>query len=254
LLSDWLAPNQIGRGLSLVWALGLVLAWGASALLGFVCLFRRGADGWRTGKLDARLTLSVVTLATVLAWSATQTIRNVYEASFVLPLVMVAVLLALPSLETGGRLPRLSRLLATIVGVCGLVSMAGVAVVFAPSLARANAQKGYIAEQPLSVPVFGYASLKADILAAGRKCGISDPARAHALMLDDLTYFTFMQSKLPQHRLGVLGIWHGSITDPIAYLRSRGSDGAVLGCHMLPGDLRAKAKRQGQFCCLEVPK
>jgi hypothetical protein len=254
LMSDWLAPHQLGYGLSLVWALGLILAWGAAVLLGFVCLFRGGERAWRARRLDARLALAIVTLACLLAWSATQTIRNTYEASFVLPLAMIAVILVLPSLDAGERLARWSRLLATIVGLCALVSMAGVAVVFGPSLARANAQAGYIAEQPLSVPVFGYARLKADILAAGRKCGIDDPARANALMLDDLTYFAFMQSRLPQHQLGVLGLWRGSITDPIAYLRSRGSDGAVLGCHLLPPDLRARARSEGRFCCLEVPK
>ena len=68
-----------------------------------------------------------------------------------------------------------------------------------------------------------------------------------------VTYFAFMESRLPQHRLGVIGLWRGTIDDPIAYLRSRGSSGAILGCHLLPPNLRARAKSEGRFCCLGPP-
>jgi hypothetical protein len=50
-------------------------------------------------------------------------------------------------------------------------------------------------------------------------------------MIDDLTYFTFMQSYRPQHQLGVIGLWKGSISSGLGYLRSIRSDGFVVGCH-----------------------
>jgi hypothetical protein len=69
-------------------------------------------------------------------------------------------------------------------------------------------------------------------------------------MIDDLTYFTFMQSYRPQHQLGVIGLWKGSISSGLGYLRSIRSDGFVVGCHLLPADIRVKSMQVGQFCCM----
>jgi hypothetical protein len=55
---------------------------------------------------------------------------------------------------------------------------------------------------------------------------------------------------LPLHRLGVLSVWTGSITAPVAYLRSRGSDGVVVGCEYLPQEMRAAASRSGEICAI----
>jgi hypothetical protein len=139
---------------------------------------------------------------------------------------------------------------AVIIGVCALASPIAVARIYAPSLARADKHAGYLAAQPFSVSAFGYARLERDIRGVARQCGIGDPARAKALMVDDLTYFAFMQSRLPQHQLGVVGPWRGGITDPVAYLKRRGSDGVIVGCHLLPDALRRRARHQGGFCCL----
>ena len=132
-------------------------------------------------------------------------------------------------------------------------SMIAITLIYGPSLVRANGQSGYIAAQPVSLPVSGYSVLKPRILATAKMCGIGRPDTTRAVMVDDLTYFTFMESHLPQHRLGVTGLWKGSMTDPIAYLKGRGSSGAVLGCHLLPPDLRARARGDGKFCCLAPP-
>jgi len=137
-----------------------------------------------------------------------------------------------------------------VMGVLAIASPIAVTSTYGPSLVRAAGERGYLEKQPFSLSIFGYASVRPEILATARLCGIDDPAKANALLIDDLTYFAVMKSRLPQHRLGVLGMWHGKIDDPIAYLKSRGSDGAILGCHILPGDLRARAKRRGAFCCL----
>ena len=72
-------------------------------------------------------------------------------------------------------------------------------------------------------------------------------------MVDDVTYFSFIHSKLPQHQLGVIGGWNGDIKDPIGYLKSRHSDGAVVSCHLLRPGMRARAKAAGRFCCLGPP-
>ncbi|HWU03971.1 MAG TPA: hypothetical protein VN222_14625, partial [Novosphingobium sp.] len=77
------------------------------------------------------------------------------------------------------------------------------------------------------------------------------PDQASNLLIDDTTYFAFMESRLPQHQLAVLAPkLHGSISDPLAYLRSRHSSGIILGCQWLPRELRHRAHMRGSFCCL----
>jgi hypothetical protein len=249
-MSNWLEPDQLSEANSYMWLRSLVLLWSGVSVLALVCFFMGARDAWRVRRLDARPVLALLLLATVLAWSATQAIRNPYEASLVLPLIMMAILLALSTQGRNERIGAWAKVLGVLVAGAALFSPLAIAVTFGPSLARATAQKGYIAMQPYSVPVFGYASQTPDIIATARKCGIDDPAKARGLLLDDFTYFAFMRSRLPQHQLGVLTVWRGSITDPMAYLRSRGSDGAILGCHLLPEELRSRARSKGRFCCL----
>ena len=87
-----------------------------------------------------------------------------------------------------------------------------------------------------------------------RQCGITPGRHAGNLLIDSETYFTFMENPMPQHELGVLSPqFHGVITDPIAYLKSRGSSGIILGCKWLPPELRRHAHSQGEFCCLAPP-
>jgi hypothetical protein len=252
-LSNWLEPNQIALPAALQWFVLLILGWSAVTVLAVACVAARAPADWRARRLDPRPVLCVLLLVAVLGWSATQGYRNVYEACLVLPLVMLAIVFGLSARRLEGRIDAGVEMLAAILGLCALLSPPLIAAIYAPSIARAARQTGYLAAQPASLPVFGYASLKPDILAAARKCGIDDSGRARALLIDDLTYFAFIRSPLPQHQLGVIKMWRGSIRDPIAYLRSRGSTGAILGCHLLPDDLRAQAKRQGRFCCLSVP-
>lgn len=257
-LSNWLEPGQIGAAAAAAWSVLLVALWSGAVLLAALCALSTVRPALRERRIDPRMAIAAILLVTVLGWSATQAIRNVYEASVALPLTMLAVLFALSGRASGEGpgnvlLGKALKALAAVLGVAGIASLIAVAAIFGPSIARASRQSGYLAAQPVSLPVFGYGAQKPQILAAARLCGIGDPRRARALMVDDLTYFTFMESQLPQHRLGVIGLWKGSLRDPIAYLRGRGSSGAVLGCHLLPPDLRARARQAGKFCCLGPP-
>lgn len=250
-MSNWVEPNQLSERYSFAWERALVLAWSGAVLLASTCIFTGIKRALRERRLDARLVLAVLLLATLLGWSATQAIRNVYEASFVLPLVMLAVILALSTSDPAGLIGKWFNVLTVVIGFAAVVSPVMVGMIYMPSLARASGQQGYLRAQPYSLSPFGYSSLEADIVGAARKCGIGKAAQEKALMIDDLTYFAFMKSRLPQHQLGVLSMWRGSIQDPMAYLRSRGSSGAIVGCHLLPDALRRRAKRQGGFCCLD---
>lgn len=249
-MANWLPAGQIGAEAAGRWNIALALAWFAVAALMAIGLARGALACWRKKRLDARIVLAVVLLGSIIAWSATQGVRNVYEASLILPLLMLGAILAISAGRLEGRAASLRDALALYLGLGAILSMGLTAALWAPSLARSNAQTGYIREQAYSLPVFGYGAIKPDILGLARTCGIPEPAQARSLLIDEATYFAFMPSRLPQHRLGVLGLWKGSIDDPVAYLKSRKSHGMILGCHLLPDELRARAKSRGSLCCI----
>ena len=104
-----------------------------------------------------------------------------------------------------------------------------------------------------------YPRLRQEIDGAAPLCAIPEPERAQGVLLDEVTYFAYMESRLPHHRLGVFTqlngdpLWNGEIDDPVAYLKSRNSDGMIVGCQLLKPELRARARQNGRFCCLAPP-
>lgn len=256
-MSLWLEPGRVTEAQLKIWQVGLIALWTLASLVALACLASAARRAWRERVLDRRLVMATALLTTMTGWAATQLIKNVYEASFVLPLVMLVVVFALATQDGGmaGRpeRARVLRVLAAIIGMAAVASPVAVAAIYGPSLARAAERPGYVARQRLSLSVAPYPNLTRDVLGAARLCRIPEPGQARALMIDDLTYLPLMESRLPQHWLGVVGLWKGEITDPLAYLESRGSDGIVVGCHLLPADLRARAKRKGAICCLAPP-
>lgn len=251
-MSAWLEVGKITEGVSFYWFLALCCAWALALVLAGSGAVAAMVGSLRDRQLAPRPTLALVVFSVVLAWSSMQLIRNVYEAEFVLPLLVIAIILGLSCRDW--TVSRAEVTVATGIGLLALVSPVAIAAIYGPSLLRAAAQPGYLPAQEHSVGVFGYEKLRPDIEAAARLCGISSSAKARALLIDDVTYFAFMRSSLPQHELGVLRGWNGRIADPIDYLRRRGSDGAILGCHLLPPALRAKARSRGEFCCLSAPR
>lgn len=250
-LSFWLEYGQISDEASFHWFVAIAFAW-AMVLIpaGLTAAFAL-VRGFRQRRLNPNAFLAFVTFGVALAWSSMQPIRNVYESKFVLPLLILAIVLGL-SARSSDRLKPGLHIVTAIVGLFAIVSPFAIGAIYAASFERAARQTGYLAAQQYSVSVFGYSELKPDIEAAAKLCGI-DTVNSRAVMVDDLTYFTFIHSKLPQHKFGVLGGWNGEIDDPVAYLTSRRSAGAVLGCHYLGGDLRKRAKQVGKFCCLAPP-
>jgi hypothetical protein len=105
--------------------------------------------------------------------------------------------------------------------------------------------------QHWSVPLFGFEAEKARMMAVARQCALPAPRQAKGVMIDDATYFAYMESALPDHQLAILSPrLRGRITDPIAYLRERKSSGILMRCGDLPADLRAKAHGDGRYCCI----
>ncbi|GGC31686.1 hypothetical protein GCM10011371_18930 [Novosphingobium marinum] len=249
-LSGWLAYDQIDGATSYKWFLALTLAWGATMAIALVSLVVSAGRSAMRRRVDVRIVLALFVLAAVLGWGSTQLIRNVYEAGFVLPLLALAIVLAMSCIPEKGWLRTLAEVAAVLVALAAIVSPVLIARIWWPSLDHARQQTAYIDRQPFSTPLFGYDEVRGQIMATARMCRIPEPEKARAVGVDEITYFAYMKSHLPQHRLGLFQIWTGALEDPVAYLKERNSDGVIVGCHMLPADLRARAKQNGEFCCL----
>ena len=269
-MADWLLPGAVSPWQMHVWQAALYVAW-VPSVVAAMALWSAGAwarwrrapgagGGWRA-LLAPRLWFAPGMLALIEVWGLTQTSKNVYDASFVLPLL--AVVLVLAAGEGAGALGaawcgRLARWgVAAVIGAAA-VSLVALATTYTPSLLRSARAVAWIPGQPYSQALFGWAEARPRIVALGRLCGIApdgvaaDGRRQRALVVDDVTYFAEMGSFRPQHQISVMGTWHGGVPDPLAYLRQVRSDGAILGCGYVPAGLRRFALRSGDVCC--IPK
>lgn len=124
--------------------------------------------------------------------------KNDYEALLIVPSALLIVVLGLSCAKAGDlvfvRLRKLSMFVPPLVGT----SMLLVGLIFAPSLARAFGQSGYIDEQPFSISAFDYEKTRRQLHRLARSCGI-DLANSQSLVLDDVTYYAFMPSATPDH-------------------------------------------------------
>lgn len=261
MMSSWLLYDRIDADSAFAWFLATQGLWLLVLILAGACLFLTVRKGWRERRLDPRPVLALLLLAAVLGWSATQAFRNVYEASFVVPMMVLAVVLTIAPLCQDPLLFKRARLASLVAGGMGLISLMAVAALFGPGLLRVAGQSGYVVEQGFSVSPFGYGRLAPDILAAAKACRI--PVEGNAILIDDVTYFALMQSHMPEHRQGLFEkkqygasprtVFAPSSRDVIAYLRSIGSDGAVLSCDGFPPEYQSRLQRRGRFCCMGPP-
>jgi hypothetical protein len=250
-ISAWLPMHQVSLATSFSWFLVLIVLWAVAISFSTFCLASAARRAWRERRLDARVVLAVLLISACIGWSATQGYRNPYEAAFVVPMTLLAVILALSTREDGASLGGAIQLFAACVGVLGIVSVALMAAIYGPVLVRSAGERGYLKDQQFSLSAFGYAGLRRDMLAAARKCGIDDPDTNYALAIDDVTYFTFMKSRMPQHTREMFT--PKAVREPFGYLNSVKSGGVVVTCNVLTPDLQARAGREGQFCCLAPP-
>lgn len=253
-MSRWLVPGRVSWDEVHGWRGGMLVIWslaGASGLVAaLVALWRQG----RRGMLACEAAMALVLLGVAALWCVSQLIRNVYEVGFVLPLLVLAIVLGLAAPHGVHWLRQFLRVVALALGPLMILSEVLVAGLYGPPMVAALGARDHLPDQPWSVPLLARERSEGDIVGAAGLCGLSPARPAGNLMLDDLTYFTFMASPTPQHYLGVLpDRLRGSITDPLAYLARHRSSGIVMGCRSLPGSLQRRARHQGAFCCLAPP-
>jgi hypothetical protein len=250
-MSAWLPYNRFPLVVIVMLGTAVLVAWAAAGIAATVALGRfLHRERWK-GLLEPRVLIAFSLLACIFVWGASQVNRNDYEAAHILPMLVIFALLCF-SLPKGRDVSHnadilpISRAITTVaIGSQSIV----LGAMIAPFLAAAQ-MAGYIDRQPVSVSIARYGDVRRNIAQAMAKGGMPRDRRLYHVLIDDVTYFALQESYLPLHRLGVLSAWNGSITDPVEYLRSRRSDGAVIACRYLPARMRAAAARSGDICVL----
>jgi hypothetical protein len=227
---SWLPNGQISEPDAIRWFGALLFVWGIALVTGLYALVRRLRSAVAQRRTDARLVLALVCIVSFTGWSAPLNWSNVYETPLALSLALLAISMAVATISKGERERATLHFMCGALAGLGIVNLALLAVVWSPAMSRSWSQEGYIEDQFKSVSIHGCARLKPRIMETARMCGISEPDKAHAVLIDELTYFAYMKSHLPQHRSGSKGIWTGKYGDTVTYLRSRNSDGILVGC------------------------
>jgi hypothetical protein len=251
-MSNWLPPQVIGHGTALAWTILVMICWAAcmvAAIGVLIVVLRRRPKNQGDVR---RIVFALLIAATILFWSVAQIHKNVYESALTVPLTIIVFILAFTAIRESTHLLRLTRVLSLMTLGGSAISAVLLMAFYGPALSAIARSPGYIAGQKSSFSAFGYGAIRADIVATGKMCGISDDRRTKGLLIDDLTYIAFMNTWRPLHRTGVLSDWNGSIGDPAVYLRTHGSSGAVIGCKYLPPALQRRARRNGAYCCLDA--
>ncbi|HWK41271.1 MAG TPA: hypothetical protein VNR60_05005 [Croceibacterium sp.] len=250
-MSNWLPPEMFSGTVTSVVGIFLYMGWLAAFALAVLALARYfSGRGWR-GLTEPRVPIIFAIFSCVLVWGASQLNKNAYEAAHVLPMALVAFALAwsLPKTDRFMTSRIEAALPLAFVTAAGLSQLLVLSASAAP-LFRSAQTPGYPERQPFSVSIAAYDTVRRDIEQAMDQAGIPSDRPLHRLLIDDLTYLALQRHRLPLHRLGVLSTWNGSIDDPVEYLRSRDSDGVVVGCAYLPPDMRAAASRSGEICAI----
>lgn len=251
-MSDWLPRDLISEAGAMIRYLPMNLAWNALMLIGVICLLRALVQRWRERRLDLGIAAPVVIAGLVLVWGMSQRVKNDYEIMTVMPMIALFGLFSLTAVVWTERRTRQLRLFSMALVAVSLIGQADLVRRLAPPLYRAAQTPGYVQGQNTSVSAYGYSAIRDQIRQTAKQCGIGANGRARHPLIDDVTYFAFADSWQPFHYLGVIGQWRGTISDPAAYLKSRGSEGMILGCHHLGPSLQGRAIRNGAFCCVST--
>jgi hypothetical protein len=250
MMSDWLPRGRISQAATLARYVPMSLAWTLAALIALLCLAQAARSDWRNRRVSLATAAPAALAGIVLVWGMSQQVKNDYEVAVVLPALVLFILFSLTGIAWSAANTRRLSVVAVVLAALSLGAQADIVRRFAPPLLEAARKPGYIAGQDASFAAYGFGSLRGSIVATARVCGIGARGRAVRPLLDDGTYFAFVDSRAPFHYLSVLGHWRGRIEDPVAYLASRGSEGMIVACKRLRPELRARAYAQGEFCCI----
>lgn len=186
---------------------------------------------------------------------ALQSHRHFYEASFVYPLMLLALAFAAPLWARSRRVTGVLAVLAlTLAALSSLRHVATSARYFSEWT-----RGGDLPAQPYSFSAFHFAGVRDEVKAAAAMCGISEASVSPAV--DDVTLPVFWRNRRPVPLLNVTGHWGDLGGRTLAELLvSIGGSGVIARCpgaersmqDGIPEALQAYVRRTGNFCCVSA--
>lgn len=252
---DQLTALQITANLVLAISIALILV-----ILGF-CLMRYiQMRRWRAFA-SMEFMLTIMLLLSLVATSALQIHKNDYDSSLAFPVMILAMMGAIaallradPGLVLRPRFRRYSQFAILGVVAGAVTSQMAVAERFAPHAFGDWSRPGYLDGQPFSVSSATTSAVNVDVIEAARACQIEPNEDAQRIVVDDLTYAAFASTSEPYFITYLVGGWSRGIADLNSFLKDKGSDGMIVGCHYMPPQFRSVARQTGPYCCLEAFK
>lgn len=227
------------------------------SIVSIAAIIKLGIDAWKKRVVSKRVVMVASCLFSLISLFAVQGVSNFYEMTLIFPLLGIVVLVSLtPQLYR--RDPTAARLLGQYLMCLALMSGGVLWYNFLPKFQNSLNADGYISEQPLSISAFNYDKIKTKIVETARMCHIDISTRPHHLVVDDLTYLAMIRAYQPFHilyvmRAGGSSLWGDggrNIGRILSLLKERRSAGIIVGCHMLPQELRDGAVENSPFCCV----
>lgn len=252
-MSDWM-PVLPWPGVTVIlWGTIMGTAWFLMIALSAIALVSRLIDCARNRTLPSPALLMAMALALCAAlWGMTQLARGAYEAALTVPIAVLVITVALSQAPPGNIARRMAATLTPLVFFIAIGSQIALVAAYARPLMATVQHPGYIPNQRFSIVPFGYAERRAAVLATARLCNIPSPDKARGVLLDELSYFPYLKSYRPYFRVGVLENWGHDIPGATAFLEQSHGDGAIMACSKMPAEWRARARANGDICC--VPK
>lgn len=249
--SDWLPRGMVDYSF-LPWMIAIGLVWfiliGSALATVVIFAAKRGLAAFS----DRRFLIAALSLAIVIGWSALQPNKNPYESALALPMFVLAFCLAL-SLPLNLRDTRLWDQLwnaaAGLFAILAIGSLIWLGFYYVPTMVQRSGP-GYVPQQIHSTSIFNYPKAKQWVAEASRRCEIPTDGSAGGVLVDDLTYFSFLSSPGLYYRTGFFRKWRGTLDDPSTYLLAHHSVGIVHRCDDMPIGIRRHAISVGPVCCL----
>ncbi len=205
----------------------IIVAAFASALVGAI-RNRRVSDS------GAFVAMSL--LACLICVAGLQTGKNFYESSLTLPLLGIAVMLALTSTTLPSLALRGGRQLMIVLALLAFANQLTIAFRFYPQFsAWQRAIQTRRQEQTTVINLIA-------------RCGIEPDAKTRHLLVDDLTYTVLWRTQEP-YFLALVDGWWATGVDEADVVRDRNVTGVVGSCSLVSKKIWSSIVSEGGYCC-----
>lgn len=247
----WLPPAEVLPWWVLPTSVAVGLAGAAVVLLAGFNGLRLAAETWQARRPSVRAVMVLACLASLTAMALIQGVKNFYETSLVMPLLILCALVGLPENPSAGTVSLLRRAVPGLL-VLSLLSQTALWTILAPHV-RTTLRGGLVPSQDYSFSPFNYDRTAQQVAATARRCGIDPDNPPPHLVLDETTYPTLSGSYRPFHvyYVSVKRLAPGGLDEPLERSLARmGSGGAVAACRRLDPPLHPFAVQNGALCCV----